>query len=320
MATKSKPLVIALEEHYWDAEVAKHFRGGGDQPPGLRRRLDDLGALRLKEMDEAGIDVQVLSHGAPATQRLDAETAVPLARRANDRLHEAVRAHPGRFAGFAALPTPNPGAAADELERAVIQLGFKGAMVHGLTNGVFFDDRRFWPIFERAQALDVPLYVHPAVPHPAVVEAYYKDYLKDFPSLLTAAWGFTVETATQGIRLVLSGVFEAYPRLKIILGHLGESLPFSLWRIDHALAREGNRSSSFRDCFREHFWVTTSGNFSTPALLCSMMEMGVDRILFSVDWPFVENKPGTQWMDSVPLCDEDRAKILNGNARRLLRM
>jgi predicted TIM-barrel fold metal-dependent hydrolase len=319
MTTKSKPLVIALEEHYWDAEVAKHFRGG-DQPPGLRRRLDDLGALRLKEMDEAGIDVQVLSHGAPATQRLDAETAVPLARRANDRLHEAVLAHPGRFAGFAALPTADPRAAADELERAVTQLGFKGAMVHGLTNGVFFDDRRFWPIFERAQALDVPIYVHPAVPHPAVVEVYYKDYLKDFPSLLTAAWGFTVETATQGIRLVLSGVFEAYPRLKIILGHLGESLPFSLWRIDHTLAREGNRSSSFRDCFREHFYITTSGNFSTPALLCCVMEMGVDRILFSVDWPFVENKPGTQWMDNVPLCDEDRMKILNGNARRLLRM
>jgi len=315
----SKPLVIALEEHYWDAEVAKHFRGA-NQPPGLRQRLDDLGALRLKEMDEAGIDVQVLSHGAPATQRLDAETAVPLARRANDRLHETVLAHPGRFAGFAALPTPDPRAAADELERAVSQLGFKGAMVHGLTNGVFLDDKRFWPIFERAQALDVPIYVHPAVPHPAVVEVYYKDYLKDYPSLLTAAWGFTVETATQGIRLVLSGVFDAYPRLKIILGHLGESLPFSLWRIDHTLAREGNRSSSFRDCFREHFYVTTSGNFSTPALLCCVMEMGVDRILFSVDWPFVENKPGTQWMDTVPLCDEDRVKILNGNARRLLRM
>jgi predicted TIM-barrel fold metal-dependent hydrolase len=319
MTTMSKPLIIALEEHYWDAEVAKHFRGG-DQPPGLRRRLDDLGALRLKEMDEAGIDVQVLSHGAPATQRLDAETAVPLARRANDRLHEAVRAHPGRFAAFAALPTPEPKAAADELERAVTELGFKGAMVHGLTNGVFFDDKRFWPIFERAQALDVPIYVHPAVPHPAVVEAYYRDYLKDFPSLLTAAWGFTVETATQGIRLVLSGVFDAYPRLKIILGHLGESLPFSLWRIDHALAREGNRSSSFRDCFREHFYITTSGNFSTPALLCCVMEMGVDRILFSVDWPFIENKPGTQWMDNVPLCHDDRVKILNGNARRLLRI
>jgi predicted TIM-barrel fold metal-dependent hydrolase len=319
MVTKKKPFIIALEEHYYDAEVARHFRGG-DPSPATRQRLEDLGTLRLKEMDEAGIDVQVISHGAPATQRLDAQTAVPLARRANDRLHEAVRAHPDRFAGFAALPTADPRAAADELERAVTKLGFKGAMVHGPTNGVFFDDKRFWPIFERAQALDVPLYVHPSVPHPAVVEAYYKDYLKDFPSLLTAAWGFTVETATQGIRLVLSGVFDAYPRVKIILGHLGESLPFSLWRIDMALAREGNRPASFRQYFCEHFYITTSGNFSNPALLCCIMEMGVDRILFSVDYPFVENKPGTKWMESVPLCAEDREKILSGNAKRLLKM
>jgi 2,3-dihydroxybenzoate decarboxylase len=129
-----------------------------------------------------------------------------------------------------------------------------------------------------------------------------------------------VETATQGIRLVLSGVFEAYPRLKIILGHLGESLPFSLWRIDMALARQGNRKTPFRDTFREHFWITTSGNFSTPALLCCVMEMGADRILFSVDYPFVPNPPGVKWMEQVPLSAEDRAKILHGNAQRLLRL
>jgi len=320
MATQSKPLVIALEEHYWDAEVAKHFDSPEGRNPALRQRLEDLGALRLKEMDEAGIDVQVISHGAPATQRMDAATAVPVARRANDRLHEAVRAHPDRFAGFAALPTADPNGAANELERTVTKLGFKGAMVHGPTNGVFFDDRRFWPIFERAQALDVPIYVHPSVPHPAVVEAYYKDYLKAFPQLLTAAWGFTVETATQGVRLVLSGVFDAYPRLKIILGHLGESLPFSLWRIDMALSRGADRPSAFGDTFREHFWITTSGNFSTPALLCCVMEMGADRILFSVDWPFVPNPPGTKWMETVPLGTADREKILSGNAKRLLRM
>ena len=190
----------------------------------------------------------------------------------------------------------------------------------GLTNGVFFDDKRFWPIFERAQALDVPLYVHPAVPHRAVVEAYYQDYLADFPTLQTAAWGFTVETATQGIRLVLSGVFDAYPDVKIILGHMGEGLPFLLWRIDHALSRPGNRSVSFREQFSQHFYITTSGNFSTPALLCSMMELGVDRILFSVDWPFVPNIPGTQWMNELQLSAEDKTKILSGNAKRLLKM
>lgn len=320
MAGKEKPFVIALEEHYWDAEVAKTFDSPEGRNPELRRRLDDLGALRLKEMDEAGIDVQVISHGAPATQRMDAASAVPLARRANDRLHEACRAHPGRFAGFACLPTADPKAAADELERTVTKLGFKGAMVHGLTNGVWFDDKRFWPILERAQALDVPIYIHPALPHPAVVEAYYKDYLKDYPQLLTAAWGFTVETATQGIRMVLSGAFDAHPRLKIVLGHLGESLPFSAWRIAMALSRGADRPSAFRDTFCEHFWITTSGNFSTPALMCCIMEMGVDRILFSVDWPFVPNMPGAKWMADLPLSLDDRAKILSGNAKRLLHM
>ena len=320
MAPEGKPLVIALEEHYYDPEIAKTFDGPEGRAPEIRRRLDDLGELRLKEMDEAGIDVQVLSHGAPSTQRLDAPTAVRLARDANDRLAKVIAARPERFAGFAALPTPDPKAAAAELERTISELGFKGAMVHGLTNGVFFDDKRFWPIFERAQALDVPLYVHPAAPHSAVVDAYYKDYVKDFPAILNAAWGFTVETATQGIRLVLSGVFDAYPDLKIILGHMGEGLPFLLWRIDHALSRPGNRRIAFREQFSRHFYITTSGNFSTPALLCSMMELGVDRILFSVDWPFVQNVPGTKWMSELQLSAEDKTKILSGNAKRLLKM
>jgi predicted TIM-barrel fold metal-dependent hydrolase len=320
MTPEGKPVVIALEEHYYDRELVATFDGPEGRAPETRRRLDDLGDLRIKEMDEAGIDVQVISHGAPSTQRLDAETAVRLARNVNDRLAQAIAAYPDRFAAFAALPTPDPKAAADELERTVTQLGFKGAMVHGLTNGVFFDDKRFWPIFERAQALDVPLYVHPAVPHSAVVKAYYQDYLADFPTLRTAAWGFTVETATQGIRLVLSGVFDSYPDVKIILGHMGEGLPFLLWRIDHALSRPGNRSVSFREQFSQHFYITTSGNFSTPALLCSMMELGVDRILFSVDWPFVPNIPGTKWMNELQLSAEDKTKILSGNAKRLLKM
>src|ERR687892_618877 len=244
--------VIALEEHYWDREVAGHFKERGPEMriPALQERLLDLGELRLKEMDEAGIDLQVLSHGAPATQRLDAETAVPMARAVNDRLHEAVKAHPGRFEGFAVLPTADPKAAADELERAVTRLGFKGGMVHGLTAiggaNLFLDDKRFWPIFERAQALDVPLYMHPAIPHPAVIEAYYKDYAKDFPMFIRAAWGFTAETATQGIRLVLSGVLDEYPKTKIIMGHLGEGLPFLLWRISHSLKREGKDTKVFR--------------------------------------------------------------------------
>lgn len=321
MDQTQKPLVVAIEEHYWDSDLAAHFGGReGKRLSDVELRLRDLGELRLKEMDAAGVDVQVLSHGAPGTQKLAPEAAVRLARQTNDRLHRFLTANPKRFAGFADLPTPDPKAAAEELERTV-KLGFKGAMLHGLTGGTEFVDRKqFWPIFERAQALDVPIYIHPSFPHPAVIDAYYKDYAQRFPEIVGPALGFTVETLTQGIRLVLSGVFDAYPRLKIIMGHLGEGLPFLLWRVDHALSRPGNEGLSFRNLFSEHFYVTTSGNFSSPALLCAVMELGVDRILFSVDWPFVSNAAGTAWMDNVPLCHEDKVKILGGNAKQLLRL
>jgi predicted TIM-barrel fold metal-dependent hydrolase len=321
MLQKSKCPVIAIEEHYWDAEMASHFTGVEAARPGeTQRRLDDLGALRIKEMDDAGIDMQVLSHGAPSTQKIPAEIAIPLAQRVNDRLHATIAANPSRFAGFAALPTADAAAAADELERCVLRLGFKGAMIHGMAHGKFVDDKQFWPIYARAEALDVPIYLHPSLPHAGVTEAYYADYVKQFPMVVRPAWGYTVETATTAIRMVLSGVFEAHPRLKIVLGHLGEALPFLVWRIDQALARPGQKSLSFRDIFCGNFSITTSGNFSNPALLCSIMEMGVDRILFAVDWPFVENTAATEWLSAAPICDEDKAKIFSGNAKRLLRM
>jgi predicted TIM-barrel fold metal-dependent hydrolase len=313
--------VIAIEEHYWDEELEKTYVGGEAGRPGEQaKRLHDFGALRIKEMDEAGIDIQVLSHGAPSAQKLPAETAAALTQRVNDRLHAVVTANPKRFAAFAALPTAVPEAAADELERATKQLGFKGAMLHGLANGTFLDDKKFWPIFARAEQLDVPIYLHPSQPHPDVARIYYQDYVKDFPMVARPAWGYTVETATLAIRLVLSGVFEKHPKLKIILGHLGETLPFLVWRIDQALSRPGNKSMSFRDIFCGNFYITTSGNFSNPALLCCVMELGIDHILFAVDWPFVMNPPAMEWMQTVPLCDEDKAKILSGNAKRLLRM
>jgi 2,3-dihydroxybenzoate decarboxylase len=313
--------VIAIEEHYSDLEIAERSdparRSRASQFRGL---LENLGQRRLQEMDDAGIDVQVLSHVSPGVQRFDPETAVVLARRANDRLHAAIKIDARRFAAFATLPTPNPKAAADELERTVTTLGFKGAMVDGLTDGRFLDEKEFWPIFERAQALDVPIYLHPAAPHPAVVDVYYQTYAERFPALLGAAWGFTAEAATQAVRMILSGVLDDYPRLKIILGHLGEGLPYLLWRIDHALSRPGNLACSFRDAFCEHFYVTTSGNFSNPALLCCLMELGADKILFAVDWPFASNEMATNWARALPLCAADRAKLLGGNAKRLLRL
>ena len=311
MAAKS--YVIALEEHYQDTELRQHTGGS------IAERLEDLGTLRLQEMDEAGIDLQVLSHANPGLQGVDAAAGVPLARRINDRLHEAVQRHPGRLAAFAAVPTADPKAAADELERTVTKLGFKGAMINGLTGGVFHDDQRFWPIYERAAALDVPIYIHPAIPQQAVIETYYKGYVDKHPGLLRAGWGFNVETATQGIRFVLSGVFDAHPGLKVILGHMGEGLPFYLWRITHGL-RQSMSEKTFREIFCRHFWITTSGFFSDPALVCCMMEMGIDRILFSVDYPFVDNPPSAEWIKTLPLCADDREKLLNGNARRLLKL
>ena len=321
MPQKPRCPVIAIEEHYWDAEMASHFTGIEAGRPGpIQKRLDDLGALRIQAMDDAGIDIQVLSHGAPSAQKMSADIAVDLTRRVNDRLHAAIAGFPSRFAAFAALPTADPPAAADELERCVTRLGFKGAMIHGMAHGKFVDAKEFWPIYARAEQLDVPIYLHPSLPHAAVTEAYYADYAKTFPMVVRPAWGYTVETATAAIRMVLSGVFDAHPRLKIILGHLGETLPFLVWRIDQALSRPGQKSLSFRDVFCGNFHITTSGNFSNPALLCCIMEMGVDRILFAVDWPFVENTAATQWMAAAPLCEEDKAKILGGNAKRLLHM
>jgi predicted TIM-barrel fold metal-dependent hydrolase len=321
MFAKPRCPVIAIEEHYWDEELEKTYVGAEAGRPGEQyKRLHDFTGARIKEMDEAGIDVQVLSHGAPSTQKLPADTAAALTRRVNDRLAAAIAGHKDRLAAFAALPTAVPNDAADELERTTKQLDFKGAMLHGLANGKFLDDKRFWPIFARAEQLDVPIYLHPAHPNAEVQRIYYDDYVKDFPMVARPAWGYTVETATTAIRLVLSGVFERHPKLKIILGHLGETLPFLIWRIDQALKRPGQKSMSFRDIFSNNFYITTSGNFSNPALLCCVMEMSVDHILFAVDWPFVMNPPAIEWMHTVPLSDADKTKILSGNAKALLKM
>jgi predicted TIM-barrel fold metal-dependent hydrolase len=307
------PKVIALEEHFTSPKL-RALRSEKDTP--VQRQLDDLGALRIRDMDEAGIDLQVISENNPATQHLDADSAVKLARASNDVLYEAVRAYPSRFAGFATLPTPDPKAAADELERAVTKLGFKGAMIMGLTNGRFMDDKQFRPIFERAAALDVPLYIHPTPPHKDVTAAYFTEY----PALAVAPLGFTLETLTHTVRLVVSGLFDEFPTLKIIVGHLGEAAPYLMWRTDYLIEERMPLPRSFADYYREHFWLTTSGAFSDSALTCAIAEMGVERILFSVDWPFMPNTAGRQWLDAAPVNDQDRALIFGANARKLLKI
>src|SRR5471030_1612482 len=307
------PKVITIEEHFTSPKL-RVLRGEKDTP--VQRKLDDLGELRIRDMDAAGIDLQIISENNPATQNLDAETAIKLARASNDVLHEAVRTHPDRFAAFATLPTPDPKAAAEELERAVTKFGFKGAMIMGLTHGRFMDDKQFRPIFERAAALDVPVYIHPTPPVAAVQEAYFKEY----PALAVAPLGFTLETLTHTVRLVVSGLFEEFPALKIIVGHLGEAVPYLMWRTNFLVQERMLMPRSFADYYREHFWLTTSGAFSNAALACAVTEMGVERILFSVDWPFMDNAAGRKWMDATPLSDHDRALILGANARKLLKI
>jgi predicted TIM-barrel fold metal-dependent hydrolase len=307
---------VAIEEHFWTPEL-RSLRRGHDvlTDPELGRRLSDLGALRIAEMDAAGIDLQVISHVEPATQNFEPAEAVRLAAAANDLLHRAIQANPDRFAGFAALPTSDPAAAARELERAVGALGFKGAMVHGLTRGAFLDEKLFWPIFETAQRLDVPIYLHPATPHPDVIAAYYDGY----PSMVRVGHGFTSEMAAAAIRLVLSEVFEAFPRLQIILGHLGEAIPFLLPRVDRYVSRQ-MKGRTFRDTLRRHFHFTTGGKFSHTALQCTIEEIGIERLMFAVDWPFHTNQDGCDFIATAPIGDDAKAMIFGGNARALLRL
>ena len=322
--------VIAIEEHfitpmYREKVGANEFRNfylksrseqlGHD----IVEQNSDLGAERLAHMDAAGVDVQVLSFGSPGPQAFGAEVAIPMARDANDRLYQAIQKNPARFAGFAALPTADPEAAAQELERCVRKLGFKGAMIHGHTGGSFLDERKYWTIFERAQALDVPIYLHPTLPHPQAVKAYFEGY----EELARAGWGFAVDTSCHFLRIVFAGAFDAYPRLRIILGHLGEGLPFAMHRLnDHtwrSAARRGLRKTPLQ-YMRENLLVTTSGNWYEPAFLCTLLALGADNILFAIDWPYEANKTGMEFLKKISISDLDREKIAHLNAERVLKL
>jgi 2,3-dihydroxybenzoate decarboxylase len=322
--------IIAIEEHfitpmYREKVGANEFRNFYLQSRGAQLGHDiveqnsDLGAKRLAHMDAAGVDMQVLSFGSPGTEAFAADVAIPMAREANELLFETAKKYPGRFAGFAALPTAAPEKAADELERCVRKLGFKGAMIHGHQQGRFLDDKKFWPIFERAAALDVPIYLHPTLPHPDAVKSYFAGY----EELARAGWGFAVDTSCHFLRLVFSGLFDAYPKLKIILGHLGEGLPFAMHRLnDHtaaAAARRGLKREPI-DYLKENMLVTTSGNWYEPAFQCTLAALGVDKILFSVDWPYEANRTGVEFLKKISVSNSDREKIAHRNAERLLRL
>lgn len=313
-----KPTVIAVEEHFMESSLAQYLGKAASPPAFVSDRLYDFHDLRIAEMDAAGVDMQVLSHQSPGSQRLPDDVAVEACRNVNDALAAVIAERPDRFAGFAMLPTNLPDAAADELTRAVEEKGLKGALIHGMNHGEFFDLPRYWPIFARAEALGVPVYVHPGLPDKTVTERYYAPYDESHSMMTKAAWGFGVETGTQAVRLILSGLFEKHPDLKILLGHLGEALPFWLDRVDESFSRPGNPPSHFAEVFRRNFWITTSGFFSDAALRCCLEQMSEDRILFAIDYPYASSKDGVDWLNAMDLDPALKAKIFSGNALALL--
>jgi uncharacterized protein len=319
---------ITLEEHFSTPEfqeaIAKVWRGDPmlDLLQASRGKLLDVGKDRIADMDAAGIDMQVLSLSGIGMDKLDPATATALARDTNDKLAVAVQAHPDRFAAFATLALQEPEKAAVELERCVRQLGFKGALVNGTTNGLFLDHPRFTPLFEAAQALDVPVYLHPGLPPEVVKEAYYGGLPRDLGFFLSiAAWGWHVETGMHSLRLITSGLFDRLPKLKIIIGHMGEALPYFIVRADAVLAQAAKHlERRISEYFHEHFYITTSGYFSLPPFLCALQVAGADRILFSVDYPFSPNALGRAFLNGLSVSPEDMAKIAHGNAERLLKL
>jgi predicted TIM-barrel fold metal-dependent hydrolase len=262
--------------------------------------------------------MQVLSLTSPGTEQLEPGDAMTLAREANDYLSAAVRKSPTRFAGFAALPTGAPDQAADELERAVREYGFKGAIINGHNRGRYLNDRFFWPILERAEALKVPVYLHPTKPPKPVIEASYAGFSPIVTELLAGAgWGWHIETAIHVIRLILGGVFDQYPKLQIVVGHMGEALPFMLQRLDvmpMAMTKLNRPVSAY---LRENVHYTFSGFNFTPTFLDLMLQVGVDRIMFSTDHPYSSMADARRFLDQLPVSSADKLRIAHENAQRL---
>jgi len=284
----------------------------------LLNNLLDLGEGRLKVMDDNGIDVQVLSLTIPGVELMDASTGTALARNVNDALADVVREYPDKFLGFAALAVQSPEEAADELERTVKELDLKGWKTHSNYGKNYLDEKRYWPIFERAEKLKVPIYLHPSFPPIPQLKTDYGWALSGAP------FGFGVDTALCMMRLVLSGLFDKYPDLKIILGHLGEALPFLLARIDYPYvipwfdpnARPDlNKKPS--DYFKSNVFVTTSGNYYKPAFMCTYEAMGIDRILLGTDYPYEDPKECMRFLEGLPISGAEKEKIYHGNADQL---
>jgi uncharacterized protein len=317
---------ITLEEHYampgfFDGpgrELKHRAETVGGRYANLIERLCDIGAKRLTEMDAAGIDMQVLSLTAPGVEQLEAAEAIPLAREANDYLADAVKKNPARFAGLATVPTSAPDKAAAELETRV-RAGFKGAVINGHNRGRYLDDKAYAPILECAQALNVPIYVHPTPPPKPVLDTYYGGFAPMLTEMLAGgAWGWHIETAVHVIRMISGGVFDRFPRLQVVIGHMGEGLPFMFQRFDIMPSAVTKLKRSYKEYLRENVHYTFSGFNFPPAFLDLFLELGgVDRVMFSADHPYQSMKAARAFLEQIPVSAADKERIAHGNAEKL---
>jgi len=318
---------ITLEEHFASPafldgpgrKLKEQAAKVGGPAARFLEQLSDLGDNRIAEMDAAGIDMQILSLTSPGVEQLEAAEAAVFARETNDFLAEAIRSHPTRFGGFAALPTANPDAAVAELERTIHDYGFKGAVINGHIQGRYLDDKFFWPVFERAEALHVPIYLHPTPPPKPVIEASYGGFAPIVTEMFAGpGWGWHIETALHVIRIILGGTFDRYPGLQIVVGHMGETLPFMLQRLDVMPAAMTKLSRPISSYLRENIHYTFSGFNYTPTFLDLLLQVGVDRIMFSADHPYSSMAQARAFLDRLPVSPADRERIAHGNAERLL--
>ncbi len=313
---------IAVEEHFLSEAFGEVLRRANLPATPINAKLADLDGARLPDMDANGIDMQLLSHTQSGLALVSGVEEIQLVQRANDELAAIIARHPQRFAGLAILPMQNPVAATTELERAVRTLGMAGGVVHGTTQGRFLDDPAFQPLLARAVDLAVPIYLHPAPPPPAVKQAYYTGFSPDVEfSLATAAWGWHSEVGIHALRMILGGVFDRLPNLQIVIGHMGEMLPFMLARIQNTVGAQAKHlMHPVADYVQQNFAITTSGFFTDPPLQLALQTMGADRILFAVDYPYSTNQQGRTFLDTMSVSPADKAKICHLNAERIFHL
>jgi uncharacterized protein len=325
---------VAIEEHFTvptlvrriDPEAIKRrgFRPRTPPPKGPNplELLPEIAERRLQSMDEAGITMQVLSNTGPGPDLVPGPDGVAMSRELNDHLAAAVARHPDRFAGFATLPMQAPEATAAELVRAVKDLGFLGALINGATDGRFLDHPSYDGLLSAAVELDVPIYIHPHLPPEPVRQAYYSDLPAGAARVLeSAGWGWHSETAIHLLRMVVAGTLDRHPRLKLIIGHMGEMLPMMLARADEVFALDvGHLKRPISRAILDQVWLTTSGIFTEPPFLAALQTFGIDRIMFSVDYPYAPNAKGRAFLDRISLAPADMAKLTHGNADELLKL